>query len=313
MAIEFRGVHHTPLMDFSAHAPEGAIIGVIGENNAGAGALLRLAAGLERPETGEVLAPENRRWIGAGEALNLSPVDVLVLDQALARHDALERERTVYALEGLRRAGATVLLATHEAPLIERLCDELWWIHEGRMAARGDPRETLAKYRQHVAARIREWGGTLHIPLNPTLRRGDHRAEIVSLETLGAGGEPTLAWTSGEQVAVRVSLRFLEAVREPVVGIMIRSRIGFEVYGTNTELERTPIGPCAGGETVSIVFRFACELCPRDYTLTAASHDPDGAPHDWLDDAVAFTVVDSRETAGVANLRARVTVERRVP
>jgi len=43
--------------------------------------------------------------------------------------------------------------------------------------------------------------------------------------------------------------------------------------------------------------------------LTLASHDPDGSAHDWLDDAVAVTVTDERWTAGVANLRAKVTME----
>ncbi|MGH9667810.1 MAG: Wzt carbohydrate-binding domain-containing protein, partial [Bryobacteraceae bacterium] len=77
-----------------------------------------------------------------------------------------------------------------------------------------------------------------------------------------------------------------------------------------TELEKVPIGPCAAGDTVQVTFVFGCELCPGDYTLTAASHDPDGSAHDWLDDAVGLSVVDSRETAGVANLRAQVMVER---
>jgi lipopolysaccharide transport system ATP-binding protein len=53
-----------------------------------------------------------------------------------------------------------------------------------------------------------------------------------------------------------------------------------------------------------------CDLCPQEYTLTAASHDPDGVWHDWIEDAVAFTVADSRYTAGVANLRATVTSRR---
>jgi Wzt C-terminal domain len=47
-------------------------------------------------------------------------------------------------------------------------------------------------------------------------------------------------------------------------------------------------------------------LCPGEYTLTAASHDPDGTAHDWIDNALAFVVTDSRYTAGVANLRASV-------
>ena len=33
-------------------------------------------------------------------------------------------------------------------------------------------------------------------------------------------------------------MRFRDAVADPVVGIMIRTRIGLNVYGTNTELER---------------------------------------------------------------------------
>jgi lipopolysaccharide transport system ATP-binding protein len=32
--------------------------------------------------------------------------------------------------------------------------------------------------------------------------------------------------------------------------------------------------------------------------------------HDWLDDAIAFAVADSRYTAGVANLRATVRIDR---
>ena len=38
-----------------------------------------------------------------------------------------------------------------------------------------------------------------------------------------------------------------------------------------------------------------------------ASHDPDGVWHDWLEDAVAFSVTDDRYTAGVANLRAHAS------
>ena len=56
-------------------------------------------------------------------------------------------------------------------------------------------------------------------------------------------------------------------------------------------------------------FSFLCDLCPHAYTITMASHDPDGTAHDWLDDAVAVTVADDRYTAGVATLRANVTVE----
>ena len=97
-------------------------------------------------------------------------------------------------------------------------------------------------------------------------------------------------------------------MEEPVIGIMIRTRVGLEVYGTNTELEKVSTGTCAAGDRMRIEFGFRCDLCPGEYTITPASHDADGTTHDWVDDAVAFAVADSRYTAGVANLRAKVKV-----
>ena len=105
------------------------------------------------------------------------------------------------------------------------------------------------------------------------------------METVGESGQPTMVWRSGELAVVRVAVRFREAVADPVVGIMIRTRIGLNVYGTNTELEQLKLGPCAAGNTLELAFAFRCELCPEEYTLTVASHDPDGVWHDWLEDA----------------------------
>jgi len=157
---------------------------------------------------------------------------------------------------------------------------------------------------------MRDWGESQPSRLTPSLRRGDGRARIVNLEILNQQGRPTLVWQSGEPVSVRVTVEFQQPVADPVVGIMIRTRIGFEVYGTNTELEKLKLGPCQAGDRLAVTFWFRCDLCPQEYTLTAASHDPDGVWHDWMEDAVAFSVADTRYTAGVANLRARVSVER---
>ncbi len=164
-----------------------------------------------------------------------------------------------------------------------------------------------AQYQRHIAAKLRATGDGMVQTLHPSLRRGDGRARIENLETLNAQRQPTMVWMSAEEAIVRVTVRFDQPVDDPVVGIMIRTRIGVEVYGTNTELENLKLGPCQAGDVRIVSFTFACNLCPQEYTVTAASHDPDGVWHDWMEDAVAFRVADTRYTAGVANLRAKVT------
>jgi energy-coupling factor transporter ATP-binding protein EcfA2 len=309
MPLSFRQVFAPPLSDFDASAPEGAIIAIIGEDGSGKSRLLRLAAGTERPQSGAVEHPEPARLLGPLDALNLVPAALVAIDGTLAQHDALVRERTSVALDRMRRGGSIVLIASHDEDLLLRLADEIWWLHEGRLAGRGDPAETMAGYRRHIAHRVRTWGGAVRAPLSPRMRRGDGRAELVAISLIGENGQPTSVWRSGELAVVKVHIRFHAAVESPVVGIMIRTRVGLNVFGTNTELERLPLGPRAAGDEQEVSFAFRAELCPGDYTLTAASHDPDGVWHDWLEDAVAFSIADDRYTAGVANLRATVRAE----
>lgn len=283
---------------FRATVPDGAIIGIIGLKGSGKGALLRSIADAN-PAT---------RLIALGDPLNFSATPVLALDSALACQDALVKARAVVSIERARRQGTTVFLVSHDEALMLRLADEVWWMNDGHLAAKGDAREVLPKYRDFVATRFAEWGRSLTEPIDVSTRRGDGAAEVVALETLDFAGARTPVLRSGEDAVIRTCITFKEAVQSPVIGIMIRTRVGFEVYGTNTELEGVALGPREPGATLELRFRFCCQLCPGDYTVTVACHEPDGAAHDWLDDAIAFSVADSRYTAGVANLHAKVEI-----
>ena len=308
MAIVFRGVTSAPLEHLDVAAPDGAVVGIIGDTGSGKSRLLRLAAGMDQPSSGTVKTSGDAKYLGPDVPLNLPPAPILLIDRTFDYNDLMVRERATIALDRLRRAGATTLLVSHDDTLIQRLADEVWWFHDGRLAGRGDPAEVVAAYHKHVSTRLRTWGESIGAPMTPRIRRGDGRAEIVRVETVGESGKPTMIWRSGERALVRVAVRFKQAVADPVIGIMIRTRSGLNVYGTNTELEQVKLGPCLAGATLELAFAFWCELCPGEYTLTVASHDPDGVWHDWLEDAVAFNVSDTRYTAGVANLRAQVSL-----
>ena len=183
MPIEFRDVTLAPLDLFRAQAPASAIIGLTGEQNSGVSELIKLASGAAKPRAGAVQAN-----------------GVIALDQPFAAMDAIARARALIDLEDRRRSGCTILLSSHDTGLLETVSDEVWWLHLGRLAAQGDPKETLTKYRAHVADRIRASGTTAPPRLAPSFRRGDGRAEVLSIETLGEDGQPTAIWKSGEMV-----------------------------------------------------------------------------------------------------------------
>ena len=139
-----------------------------------------------------------------------------------------------------------------------------------------------------------------------SFRHGDGTSEIVSVDLLNAEGQAATTVASGETVTVRVRSRFHQPKCDPMVGILIRTRIGMDVYGTNTRIEKAHLGSYQAGDELEVDFRFDCWLTPQQYTLTVATQSADGSSHDWLDDVIAFEVVDARAAAGVANLRANI-------
>jgi hypothetical protein len=270
-------------------APDGSIIGIIEEGT-------------------ESLVTMGAVKVSPGDPVPEIPGNY-VLDHALSRSDSVAKSLTVARLVQLRRSGATIALVSQDEALLESCVDEIWWIRDSVLIARGDPLEVLAQYRRHVAEALRASGENELPRLSPTMRNGDGRAALENIELLGENGDPATVFRSGESMAIRVTVRFAGWVADPVVGIMIRTRIGLNVYGTNTELEQLKLGPVEPDARLRVTYRFDCNLCPGDYTVTAASHDPDGLWHDWMEDAVAFKVSDSRYTAGVANLKAQVSAE----
>ncbi|MEZ5392232.1 MAG: Wzt carbohydrate-binding domain-containing protein [Bryobacterales bacterium] len=241
-------------------------------------------------------------WVNAALA---SEAAVLAIGPAFALAAPGFRIAALRELHAIAREGALVLLVSQDLDMLERHCDETIVIENGVIIDRGDPRATLGAYRKRIAAELREAETD---PPEEIARHGDGRASIVSFELLGADGEPTASLETGEQATLVARVQFDDAIEDPVFGILIRNRVGVSVYGTNTELENVHFGPVEEGQEVELRFQFACALCPQDYTVTIASHDPDGTAHDWLEEALLFQVTDTRFTEGVANLRAKVEV-----
>jgi hypothetical protein len=280
MPIRFESIiPKTPpaLPEFTPDAPDGAFLGILGATPAEIDALFAEAA---------------------PHAFTCANFSALPLAERLSwLHEATEAQRH----------GKLILAASAEPALLAPLIDELWWIHQGEFRLKGAPSDVIAAYTAHVFEELR--ARLAPSALHPSLKRGDGRAQVLAVEILDPSGRPTALVQSGQQATVRVRVRYNAAVESPVVGIMIRTRIGFEVYGTNTELERIVLGPVEAGAERVVRFQFACNLCPQSYTVTAASHDPNGVWHEWMEDAIAFAVAGDRYTAGVANLNASVSAE----
>jgi ABC-type polysaccharide/polyol phosphate transport system ATPase subunit len=239
-------------------------------------------------------------------AIHVNP-EILIVDEALAVGDAVFANRCIRKFEELRERKTTVLFVSHDLGLVKQLSNRAIFLLNGRIEAEGEPKHVIDKYIGVVLERqkaFQQEDRCVHPAA--TNRHGDGSSEILDVTLLDERAHPCAIVTSGEKVTIRIRTAFRRARVEPMVGILIRNRIGMEIYGTNTRIEQVDLGSFEAGEELDIEFQFECWLTPQHYTVTVATQYPDGSSHDWLDDVLSFEVLALRQAAGVTDLRAHI-------
>jgi lipopolysaccharide transport system ATP-binding protein len=239
-------------------------------------------------------------------AIHVNP-DILIVDEALAVGDAVFANRCIRKFEELRERKVTVLFVSHDLGLVKQLSNRAIFLLNGHIEAEGEPKHVIDKYIGVVLERQKAYEQRDR-RVHPTAsnRHGDGSSEILDVTMIDDKGRPCGIVSSGERVRIRIRTAFRRRLVEPMVGILIRNRIGMEIYGTNTRIERVDLGTFEPGEELDIDFQFECWLTPQHYTVTVATQYSDGSSHDWLDDVISFEVLSPRQAAGVTDLRAQI-------
>ncbi len=84
-----------------------------------------------------------RARLGFATALQ-TRVDVLLIDEVLAVGDRQFRAKAASAMQQHLKGAQTVVLVSHSEQQVERLCDEVAWIEEGRLKKLGDAAQVIA-------------------------------------------------------------------------------------------------------------------------------------------------------------------------
>ncbi len=245
-------------------------------------------------------------------AIHVEP-EVLIVDEALSVGDAIFAARCIQKFEELRRRQVTVLLVSHDLGLVKRLSDRALFMLNGKVVLDASPKDAVNRYVGFVLERENnapDRPSDEALAATTSFRHGDGTSRILEVQLLNANHASTKAFQRGESMTIRVRAQFSRAAVSPVVGILIRSRIGMDVFGTNTRIEGVDLGSYAAGDTLDVQFQLDCLLSRQEYTVTVATQHADGLSQDWLDDVLDFSVVDTRDVAGVLNLNTHIEFKR---
>jgi lipopolysaccharide transport system ATP-binding protein len=241
---------------------------------------------------------------------------ILIVDEALSVGDAYFQHKCIRRIREFKQQGTTMLFVSHDPAAVKTLCDRAILLDQGLLVREGRAEAVLDYYNALIAQREKE-ASIAQRPLGTErvqTRSGDGKVEILGVKMTDARGRESLSFTTGEQAAIRCRFRCVESLDEYTVGVLVRDRLGNEIFGTNTMYLDVAVPAASAGQELEAVFDLTLELGYGHYSVTVAVHSPTGhmdRSHDWIDNALSFQVIpgDSRRFAGVAGLAAAARIE----
>jgi lipopolysaccharide transport system ATP-binding protein len=253
--------------------------------------------------------------LGFAVAATTEP-DLLLIDEVLAVGDARFQQKCVRHLRSLQERGTSVLLVSHDLAAVKSVCARALLLHRGRVIADGAPEDVTARYTALLGepeAEAADCSTATVLGDGHGQRSGSQHATITAIDLVDCSGRSTRVVAPGDEVEIRLTLEAGVPLQRPTVGILIRDRLGHDIFGTNTFHHGIDTGTYRGGERRRVSFAVRLDLGAGDYTLTAAVHadqDHTQACYDWVDRALVFRVLPARGAPfiGTTFLRPHITV-----
>lgn len=250
----------------------------------------------------------------AFSAATVTRPEILIVDEALSVGDAYFQHKCIRRIREYRDRGTTLLFVSHDPGAVKSLCKRAILLDGGNIVKDGVP-DTVLDYYNSVIARKRsdeaieqvtgEDGRTM-------TRSGNGKARILSVDITHDGGKSARTFLVGESVELRCQVEFNEQVNDPAVGILLRDRMGNDVYGTNTSYLGQKELLVKGGECLEFTFSFPLHIGAGNYSVCVAVHGGDSHLEencDWWDCCLALQIVSGREPSFVGIASLPVTVE----
>jgi len=240
-------------------------------------------------------------------AIHLDP-EILLVDEALAVGDVYFRQRCMRKVHELKARGVTILFVSHATGDVKALGDRVLWLDHGSVMAVGKTDLVVSQYLAAMAqkdAHYQEHDASIHavagaavpaevveeIP-NIDYRFGDGRGEILGIAVYDAFGQKLSCLTPNSTVVVRISVRAMQNLDDPIVGFMFRNQLGVDFAGTNTAREGHPLPPMMAGDVCTVDFYIDLPaLYSSSFTFSPAVANGTLERYsisDWIDNAVVL-------------------------
>jgi lipopolysaccharide transport system ATP-binding protein len=198
--------------------------------------------------------------LGFAVAVHTDP-EILLIDEILAVGDLAFQRKCLARIAQFKSEGCTIVLVSHDAGSIQKLCDEALWLHRGELVAYGPADVVTGQYVVEMAAETKRrtpaTQPVLHTTTGTELRVNESRfgsleMEIVAVRLLDPAGLPVTELECGDPLRVEIEYLAPKPIQAPIFGATISLDDGTVCYDTSTEAMGLQMPTLEGSGQISL-------------------------------------------------------------
>ena len=235
--------------------------------------------------------------------------DILIVDEALAVGDAIFTQKCMRFIRAFKEHG-TLLFVSHDMAAVQNLCDRAVWLDGGRIQQIGPAKDVAESYLQYSLQQVAGEDIVLQSLPPETETKGWETgfARVTDVQLVNLDAPEREFFEGGERVSMRISVQADETLKNPIIGFLLRDRLGQDLFGENTlrirQLEQET--PILAGEGVTAVFDFTLPYLPNGQYAVACSiadgNMHDNTQHHFIHDALIVTVSSNQARWGLVGI-----------
>lgn len=231
--------------------------------------------------------------------------EILIMDEVLAVGDADFQKKCFNVFRDLKKQGKTIILVTHDMGNVERFCDRVLILNEGKMLTIAKPSKAASLYaRLNIDEEGMEQGDEKEQQKKIRYGNGNVRVKQV---TLLQGKTETHVFNLGQSFTLQLDVdRKPEAKgKKTLYGLSFRNEDGHTIAGPNSKEFVLDDNAKAIEYTIPELL-----FAPGQYSLTIALFDEETlAQLDVLEDWVHFSVIAEHTVAGLYDIKGQWKAE----
>lgn len=261
--------------------------------------------------------------------------DILVVDEALSVGDAVFNQKCMRFIRAFQEHG-TLLFVSHDMGAIQNLCKSALWLSHGQVKQTGASKDVAESYLHYTLQEVYgdkvklsttspaneselpaedqpvlaiDYGSKFTVIDNSLNATGwkTGAAEIVSLSLIKLSPGPEGIFEGGEKVCVSIRARADDLLERPIVGFVLRDRLGQDMFGENTlSFTATKTRKVMPGQEFTGEFVFRLPMLPNgQYAVMASVADGDqyeNVQHHYMHDAFIVNITSSKIRFGLVGV-----------